>query len=152
MRGGHHWIIRNNLIRYANTVAIDAGAGGGNNEPAPAADLAGASFASDNLIEANYLVDNGAAGLVAASSTRLTIRHNVILRNNTLGFVGKKRYEHGGIKCHYIRDGLIEGNYVADSPRSEGIWVDNQFPNTRVTRNVIVETGSSFRINLNGIT
>ncbi len=25
LRGGHHWIVRNNMIRYANTVAIDAG-------------------------------------------------------------------------------------------------------------------------------
>ena len=30
--GGHHWIVRNNLIRYAGTDGIDMGAGGGQNE------------------------------------------------------------------------------------------------------------------------
>jgi len=141
LRGGHHWTVRNNMIRYANTVAIDAGAGGGSNEPAPAAETSRAESGSDNLIEANYLVDNGAAGLIGLGSTRLTIRHNVILRNNTLGFTGNKRYEHAGIKCHDMRDGLIERNYIADNPLNDGVWLDNRFPGTRVTRNVIVNNG-----------
>jgi len=141
LRGGHHWTVRNNMIRYANTVAIDAGAGGGSNEPAPAAETSRALLGSDNLIEANYLVDNGAAGLIGLGSTRLTIRDNVILRNNTLGFIGNKRYEHAGIKCHDMRDGLIERNYIADNTLNDGVWLDNRFPGTRVTRNVIVNNG-----------
>jgi parallel beta-helix repeat protein len=140
LRGGHHWIVRNNLIRYANTVAMDVGAGGNDNELLPS-EIEGAPFGQDNLIENNYLLDNGAAGLVGSQSTRMIIRGNVILRNNTQGFLGPKRYEHAGIKCHYIRDGVIEGNYVANSPRSDGIWLDNQFFGTRITRNVVVNNG-----------
>ncbi|MDA0813215.1 MAG: right-handed parallel beta-helix repeat-containing protein [Verrucomicrobia bacterium] len=141
LRGGHHWIVRNNLIRYANTVAMDVGSGGNDNERNPQT-IGGAPLGQDNRIENNYIVDNGAAGIIGSTSTNMVIRGNVILRNNTLGFVGEKRYEHGGIKCHYIRDGLIERNYVADSPRSEGIWLDNQFHGTHVTRNVIVNNGA----------
>ena len=141
LRGGHHWTVRNNLIRYANTMALDMGSGGGDNEREPKS-AGGAPLGHDNLIEKNYILDNGAAGIIGSTCTRVIIRDNVILRNNTQGFIGKKRYEHAGIKSHAIRDGLIERNYVADNPRSEGIWLDNQFPGTRVTRNIVVNNGS----------
>jgi len=141
-RQGHHWIVRLNMIRYANTVAIDAGFRGGSNEPAPSAEQDESLLGCDNLIEENYLVDNGAAGIIGSGSLRLTVRGNVILRNNTLGFTGNKRYEHAGIKCHGMRDGLIESNYIADNPTNDGVWLDNQFPGTRVTRNVIVGNGN----------
>jgi parallel beta-helix repeat protein len=141
LRGGHHWIVRHNVIRHANTIAMDVGSGGGDNERDPAS-IEGAPFGHDNLIAHNYVIGNGAAGIVGARSTRMIIRDNVILRNNTEGYIGKKRYEHAGIKCHGIVDGLIEHNYIADNPRNEGIWLDNQFPGTRVTRNVIVNNGA----------
>jgi hypothetical protein len=140
LRGGHHWAVRNNLIRYANADGIDMGSRGGDNERDPQS-IAGAPYGEDNLIENNYIVDNGAGGICGSTTTRLVVRGNVILRNNTQGFVGKKRYEHSGFKAHGIRDAMIERNYVADNPRSEGIWLDNQFPGTRVTRNVIVGNG-----------
>ena len=141
LRGGHHWIIRNNLIRYAGTDGLDMGAGGGQNER-KAPKVPGAPLGHNNLIEKNYIIENGAGGIIGAQSNNLIIRNNVIMFNNTLGFTGKKRYEHAGIKSHAIRDGLIERNYVADNQLSEGIWLDNQFPNTRVTRNVSSNNGS----------
>lgn len=141
LRGGHHWIIRNNLIRYANTIAMDMGASGGNNETCKETSSTMAQAGQDNLIEGNYILDNGAAGIIGLDSTRVVIRDNVILRNNTLGFIGNKRYEHAGIKCHNIKDGLIEHNYIADNPLNDGVWLDNRFPGTRVTRNVIVNNG-----------
>ena len=141
LRGGHHWIVRNNMIRYAHTVGIDVGAGGGNNERTETTSATIALAGQDNLIEGNYIVDNGAAGIIGLDSTRMVVRGNVILRNNTLGFIGNKRYEHAGIKCHNIKDGLIEGNYIADNPLNDGVWLDNRFPGTRVTRNVIVNNG-----------
>ncbi len=141
LRGGHHWIVRNNLIRYAGTDAIDMGAGGGQNER-KATRVPSAPLGHHNLIEKNYIIENGAGGIIGAQSNNLIIRNNVIMFNNTLGFTGKKRYEHAGIKSHAIRDGLIERNYVADNQLSEGIWLDNQFPNTRVTRNISTNNGS----------
>ena len=141
LRGGHHWIVRNNMIRYAHTVGIDIGAGGGNNERTESRSATMSLAGQDNLIERNYIVDNGAAGLIGLDSTRMVVRGNVILRNNTLRFIGNKRYEHAGIKCHNIKDGLIEGNYIADNPLNDGVWLDNRFPGTRVTRNVIVNNG-----------
>ena len=116
------------------------GAHGGNNER-NSPSTPGAPLGSDNVIESNYFIDNGGAAIIGAGSKRVVIRGNVFLRNNQLRFHGKKRYEHAAIKCHDARDGVIEGNYVADHPLSDGIWLDNQFPGTRVTRNVVVNNG-----------
>ncbi|MCP4848582.1 MAG: right-handed parallel beta-helix repeat-containing protein [Verrucomicrobiaceae bacterium] len=140
LRGGHHWIVRGNMIRYANSMAMDVGSGGGDNEK-NSTSAGGGMAGHDNLIEGNYIVDNGAAGIVGANTMRMVIRGNVMLRNNTQGYIGPKRYEHAAIKCHDIKDGLIDGNYIADNPRNDGVWLDNQFPGTRVTRNVIVNNG-----------
>ena len=127
---GHHWIIRRNLIRHAKTFAIDVGYV---DKRTPRD-----KRPHDNLIEENYVVENGSAGILSNSSRNMVIRGNVILRNNALRFFGLKRWEQAGIKCHNLRDGLIEGNYVADNALTYGIWLDNQFPDSRVTRNVLV--------------
>ena len=141
LRGGHHWIVRNNVIRYAGADAIDMGSGGGQNERS-APRISSAPLGLNNVIEKNYIIENGAGGIIGANNRNIIIRDNVIMYNNTLGFIGKKRYEHGGIKSHDIKEGLITRNYVANNPLSEGIWLDNQFPNTRVTKNISYNNGS----------
>ena len=140
LRGGHHWIIRNNVIRYVGTDAIDMGSGGGQNERS-AQRVNNSPLGTNNIIEKNYILENGAAGIIGAQNRNIIIRDNVIMFNNTKGFVGKKRYEHAGIKSHDIKDGLITRNYVSHNPLSEGIWLDNQFPNTRVTKNICYKNG-----------
>jgi parallel beta-helix repeat protein len=65
----------------------------------------------------------------------------VILRNNRLRFLGEKRWEQAGIKCHWFKDGLIEGNYIAHNYDTYGIWLDNQFPDSRISGNVIHDNG-----------
>lgn len=129
---GHHWIIRNNLVRYAKTFAIDAG---NVDRHSSHRDVRG------NIIEKNYIVDNGSAGILSNGSNGLVIRNNVILRNNRLRFLGVKRWEQAGVKCHHFTDGLIERNYIADNYDTCGVWLDNQFMNCRVTRNVIHRNG-----------
>lgn len=139
LRGGHHWIIRNNVIRHVNTVAMDIGRGGNDNERDPV--RVSGPMGEDIVVENNYLLDNGAAGVIGSGTQRLVVRGNVILRNNTHRFIGKKRWEQAGIKFHYVNNAIIEKNYVGDNPRNEGIWLDNQFSGTRVTRNVVVNNG-----------
>ena len=134
LEAGHNWIIRNNLVRYAKTTAIDCGRVDGNTPYN--------GYSHDNLIEENYFIDNGSAGILSYGSKNLTIRNNVILRNNTLNFFGKKRWEHGGIKCHHFKKGKIEGNYIAHNAYSPGIWFDNEFPGSRISRNVIHHNGT----------
>lgn len=129
---GHHWVIRRNVVRYAKTFAIDAGIVDGHSVP---------SEVHDNVIEENYVIDNGAAGILSNGSENLVIRNNVILRNNRLHFLGPKRWEQAGIKCHEFRRGLIQRNYVACNFDTYGIWLDNQFPDCRLSCNVIHGNG-----------
>ena len=131
---GHHWIIRRNVIRYCKTFAIDCGRV---DQHSPTR-----STSFDNLIEKNYIIDNGSAGILSYGSRDLTLRGNVILRNNYLKFSGIKRWEQGGIKCHKMENGLIEGNYIAYNHHSPGIWLDNEFPDSRISRNVIHDNGT----------
>ena len=130
---GHHWVIRHNVVRYAKTFAVDCG-----NVDRHSSKTA----AHDNLVEHNYIVDNGSAGILSCGSVNLIVRDNVILRNNQLHFDGIKRWEQAGIKCHQFDKGLIEHNYIAHNYDMSGIWLDNQFPDSRVTRNVIHSNGT----------
>ncbi len=131
---GHHWTIRRNVIRYCKTFALDCGR----------VDRHSMTFSTshNNLIEQNYILDNGSAGILSYGSRNLILRGNVILRNNYLGFSGIKRWEQGGIKCHKLENGLIEKNYIAYNQKSPGIWLDNEFPDSRINRNVIHDNGT----------
>lgn len=129
---GHHWTIRRNVIRHAKTFAIDAGNVDRHSKP---------QQVTDNLIEENYFVDNGSAGILSNGSVRMVIRDNVILRNNQLRFLGVKRWEQAGVKCHHFREGLIQRNLIADNYDTYGIWLDNQFPDCRVTKNLLMRNG-----------
>lgn len=129
---GHHWVIRKNVIRYAKTFALDAGHVDQNGK---------SQAAHDNLIELNYILENGSAGILSNSSSNLVIRDNVVMYNNTMNFLGVKRWEQAGIKCHNILNGTIQNNYVADNYLTYGIWLDNKFPHARITRNVLLNNG-----------
>jgi hypothetical protein len=129
---GHDWVIRRNVIRYAKTFALDVGRVDVHDDE---------ESAYDNLVEENYIIDNGSAGVMSCGSRNLIIRNNVILRNNRLHFLGKKRWEQAGIKCHWLKDGLIEGNYIAHNFDTYGIWLDNEFPDSRISGNVIHDNG-----------
>lgn len=134
LEAGHHWVIRNNVIRYANTFAIDCGRV---DRHTPTR-----STSHHNRIEKNYIIDNGSAGILSYGSSNLIIQDNVILRNNSLHFSGPKRWEHAGIKCHNMVNGLIVRNYIADNPHSPGVWLDNQFPDSEVHQNIIHHNGT----------
>ena len=134
IQAGHHWVIRRNVIRHVKTFAIDAGH----------VDLNGKKYeAHDNIIEENYIIENGSAGILSNSSERMIIRNNVLLRNNTMLFWGLKRWEQAAIKCHHAKDGFIHNNYIADNYLTYGVWLDNHFPDSRVSRNVIIGNGKS---------
>ncbi len=142
-RGGNHWVIEGNTVRHAKNVAIDCGSEGrvdadGLDQPQP-------RDSGYHLITGNTLVENGAAGIVGIRSPGTRILNNVIERNVTNGHPGA---ESGGIKLHFFVGGLIEGNLIRDNDAS-GIWLDNVWYDSRVTRNVVVgNTGAGIFIEL----
>lgn len=141
-RSGHHWIIRGNVIRWTNGIALDLG-----NEGHPEADLergdnGRAGQAGHHRVEDNYLLDNGAGGTASYGGTHLVLRGNVVARNNRLRFTGPKRWESGGIKLHAPAYSVIERNLVHDNFGKWGIWLDQGAGrDTRVVGNLVYHQG-----------
>ncbi|MEM1136949.1 MAG: right-handed parallel beta-helix repeat-containing protein [Bacteroidota bacterium] len=131
-RGGNHWKIEKCIVRYGKSLGLDIGSEGpidydGLNQEAPE----GSGY---HTIQNNHISDNGCGGIAGYVSHESKIIGNRIERNNALGFTAP---EIGGIKLHFFTGGLIEGNIVKDN-HAYGIWLDNEWHNSRVTRNVIV--------------
>ncbi|MBS3734889.1 MAG: right-handed parallel beta-helix repeat-containing protein [Phycisphaerae bacterium] len=131
-RGGNHWRIENCIIEHAKTTGIDCGYEGRHDldglDQGPGRDC------GYHVIRGCIIRDNGAAGIVGCNTPEVQIVGNVIERNDTLGLGGM---ETGGIKLHGFTDGLIAENLIRENDTS-GIWLDNIYRHSRVTRNVII--------------
>jgi hypothetical protein len=138
LRCGHHWIVKNNTVRYAANIGIDCGIFGYMNERNDQADTNG-EMSTGNIFENNYLIDNGCAGITGCGSGNMIVRGNVVMYNDNQLY-GFGIFEQAGIKFHACKDALISDNYVANN-FTYGIWLDNEFPQARVSRNTIVENG-----------
>ncbi|MGJ3243251.1 MAG: right-handed parallel beta-helix repeat-containing protein [Opitutales bacterium] len=154
-RSGHHWTIRRNTIRFAKSGAIDCGREGGGGSLGLNGENPGFLYDTDiphkeqkdndpipkdatgwHLIENNHICDNGHYGICGIVHTGTRVLGNLIERNNYLAFPSPY-WEFGGIKFHFFFDGVIEGNLIRDND-AHGIWLDNQYRGSRVTRNVII--------------
>lgn len=152
-RSGHHWTIDDCVIRHAKGIGIDIGQEGGREVDAhgehpehlrlPPSRPSHAHLldvpedrAGHHVITRNHVCDNGLCGIAGIMTRGVRIAGNVIERNNRDGWTSPW-WEYAGIKLHYVLDAVIEGNLIRDND-AHGIWLDNQFAGTRVTRNVIV--------------
>ena len=137
-RSGHHWTIRDNIVRLAQGVGLDLGV-----EGHPEADLehggrARPPSAGHHVVEDNLIAHNGGAGTAGYLARGLVLRRNVVVGNNLLRFYGKKRWESGGIKLHSPHDSLIEANVIVDNHACAGLWFDQGAGHrTRIEANVI---------------
>ncbi len=131
-RGGRHWVIEDNTIRFAKTVGIDCGTEGPNDTEGLGQRQS--PRAGDHLIRGNTIVGNGACGIAGYHSYRTRIIGNVVAQNNRLGFM---HAEKAGMKFHGFVGGHIEANLVRDND-GPGIWLDNIYRHSRVTRNVVI--------------
>lgn len=136
-RGGHHWMIEHNEIRYAKAFALDIG-----NEGSEDADGLGQPPGANpgyHLIRGNHIHHNGAGGICGCFCPETQILHNVIEYNETLATASD---ESGGIKIHFCFNSRIEGNLIRGNDCS-GIWLDNNWRGTRVTRNCIIDNAGA---------
>lgn len=142
-RGGSHWTIEHNIVRLAKAVGIDCGYEGpidldGLDQPP-------SESCNGHVLSHNRIEENGACGIAAANTRNLRIVGNTVERNNTLGFSAAEK---AGIKLHFFFDGRIEANLVRDND-GPGIWLDNQWVGSRVTRNCVIgNTGAGIFVEL----
>lgn len=149
-RSGHHWVIERCVIRHAKGVGLDCGSEGGierMEHPGDVSDPAAlhtgevyrnadGEIAGHHLIAHNDISDNGHCGIAGIGHVSTRVLHNRIERNNADGWASPW-WEFAGIKFHFFYDGLIEGNLIRDND-AHGVWLDNQWKHSRVTRNVIL--------------
>lgn len=141
-RTGHHWTIRNNIVRDTTGKGIDCGSETWDpqsliaTEPQDQRVLIGGG----HLVAGNLVTDNAQCGIAAWNTDDVHIVGNVVRDNGASASADGRSltdFEAAGIKVHAFRHGLIEGNLVADNA-SFGIWLDDGWENARVTRNVVI--------------
>jgi Right handed beta helix region len=132
---GHHWIIEDNVVRWANGVGMDLGT----QHPSwPQPPVVGF-----HIVRRNVVTDCGICGICGLGPARgrdfgLLIEDNVLRRN---AFYDVERlFETGAIKTHNNIRCLIRRNLIVDTLHGAGIWMDwnNQF--SRCTQNTIIGT------------
>ena len=130
---GHHWIIEDNVVRWANALGIDVGnetwhrTGG---EPGP--------DTGHHIIRRNHVSDCGICGIAA-------VGNNVgsLVEENTVERIGGKRieriWETGGLKFHTCDTVLIRRNVFRHIVGAPGLWLDYLNRNCRITENVFAD-------------
>ncbi len=124
---GHHWIIEDNRIRWANACGLDVG-----NQDWKA-DMP-AQFGS-HIVRGNRISDCGVCGIAGCRYVDYTlVENNIIERVGGLGF--ELMWEVAGLKFHRAANVLIRNNLFCDMDRAVGVWLDFLNSNCRITANV----------------
>lgn len=148
-RSGHNWVIKNNVIRFANGVGIDFGNEGNSDVDLEVGNNGLATGSKYHVIDSNYIIDNGGGGTAAYNPKNITFTNNIVERNNNLRFVGKKRWESAGIKMHGPHYSIISNNLIRNNYGKWGLWLDQGSGNdTKVHGNLIVGNEVGFDLEI----
>ncbi|MCK9640024.1 MAG: right-handed parallel beta-helix repeat-containing protein [Prolixibacteraceae bacterium] len=130
---GHHWVIEDNIVRFANTIGIDCGSETSKElygYPTPPVASVGYHTIRNNVIELN-----GCTGITGWNHTGTKVLGNVIRKNNALGIMS---WETAGIKFHGFYNGSIEDNLIEQND-TWGIWLDNVYKGSVIKANLIID-------------
>lgn len=128
---GHHWIIEDCVIDWANATGIDVG-----NE------CWHHSFDSTktigySIIRRCEIKDVGVCGIAGMFAPGLLIEDNLI--EGTGWQKMELSWEAGGIKLHNSTNGLIRRNVFRNTFRADHIWLDCGNVNNRITQNLFLD-------------
>jgi hypothetical protein len=127
---GHHWIIENNSMRFANCECLDIGAQHWSPERY---DPKGG-----HIVRGNTISDCGICGIAGVTHV-----DNTLIEDNRVERVGgldlERVYENAGMKFHYAQGMLIRRNTFRDIHHACGLWLDGMNANTRVSGNQFID-------------
>lgn len=136
--GGHHWIIEDCEVGYANTIGIDLGSGWwGTNSYTPG------EMQGYHIVRGNHVHDCGISGLGAwhaMDNEQFLVEDNIFINAAFLPVTA--HWESGAVKLHQLTNSIIRRNVILDTPCSAGIWVDGMNSNVRITQNLVVNSPS----------
>lgn len=123
---GHHWIIEDNTIEWANACGVDIGQESWDAERGEAG--------GGHIVRRNRIRDCGICGIAGCRGVeRSLIEDNIIERIGLLDL--EQLCEAAAIKFHFAKDTLIRGNRLRHLRNCGGIWLDVDNENCRVTGN-----------------
>jgi hypothetical protein len=133
---GHHWIIEDNRIRWANALGLDVG-----NETWHRRQPSSQEPSGGHIIRRNVVSDCGACGMAAVgNNARTLVENNLIERIGSLDI--ERIWECGGLKFHTCDTVLIRRNVFRQLRNAPGVWLDYLNRNSRVTGNVFADIES----------
>lgn len=139
-RSGKGWVIEDNIVRNAKSVGIACGSETWKPKTLEDTDLADQRLiiGGEHLIRGNTVSDCGVCGITGWSTSGTRIIGNIVERNNILHCDVEE--EQAGMKFHgpnvFIEGNLVRNNYAW------GIWLDNGWDHSRITRNLVVGNAS----------
>ena len=130
--GGHHWIIEDCEIGFANTVGIDLGGGWW--------DFGKGEAQGYHIVRRNYIHHFGVCGIAGwhnMSNEHMLVEDNLLRECCTMRIPG--HCENAAIKIHRTFNSLIRRNVIIKTYWGSSIWLDGEIYNTRITQNVCLQ-------------
>jgi len=128
---GHHWIIEDCIIDWANGTGIDCG-----NEcwhhPIQEGQIIG-----NTIIRRNIVKDAGVCGIAGMFVKNMLIEDNLIIGTGWQRM--ELSWEAGGIKLHNSVNSLIRRNVIKECYGCDALWLDVGNENNRITSNLFID-------------
>ena len=135
---GHHWILEDNKVRWANGLGIDIG----HESPQRSSDKP----SGGTIVRNNHISFCGVCG-IAGLRTRPSQNDGVLLEynvfENNCWHDIEFNWESGAIKLHGVKDGLFRFNIIKNNGYGSAIWSDFTNINHRICANVVLGGKSS---------
>ena len=128
---GHHWIVEDCTVNWANTLAIDIG-----NECWHHDYIEGQQIGW-SVIRGCRINHAGVCGIAGLFAEHMLIEDNVITGTGWQKM--ELSWEAAGIKLHNSVDGLIRRNVFRNTLRADHLWLDCGNENTRITSNLFLD-------------
>jgi hypothetical protein len=126
---GHHWIIEDNTLLWANGVSLDLG-----KEDWGAIDPEIPGF---HIVRNNTIRYAGICGICGPTVENLLVEKNLI---EWVGWQDAQRsWESAGVKFHNAKNLLFKDNIVRHMRFASGIWLDVGNVNCRITGNIFAD-------------
>lgn len=133
---GHHWIVEDCEIGYANTLGMDLGGqwwsyGKGERQ-------------GFHIIRRNHIHHCGVSSISAwhnMANENILVEDNLITDNCWMPI--HDHYESAGVKIHRTENSLIRRNVILRTANGPSLWLDGEIRNTRITQNLFVGVENS---------
>jgi len=127
---GHHWIIEDNRLRWANSTGLDVGAQSWHADQS--------RCRGGHVIRGNRIADCGTSGIQGCHGVDGTlVEENVVERIG--GLVPERLWECAGLKFHVCTGGLFRRNVFRHIKDACGLWLDVLNKNCRISNNVFAD-------------